>query len=155
MVIKKIISKKIILILAISFSLFLIYLTPNKQFSFKQELVYLDDVKEVIYLLDKNNYVARTEISINEKKIENKAKKLLDALIEGKNDKIPSGFKTIIPSDTKINSLSFDNNLIKVDVTPALNDFNDTLKTFKKLEDTGDVKTNIRNLFLPSRKKKE
>ena len=26
---------------------------------------------------------------------------------------------------------------------------------FKKLEDTGDVKTNIRNLFLPSRKKKE
>ncbi|MDO5819741.1 MAG: hypothetical protein Q4P11_05335 [Methanobrevibacter sp.] len=26
---------------------------------------------------------------------------------------------------------------------------------FKKLEDTGDVKTNIRNLFLPSQKKKE
>ena len=26
---------------------------------------------------------------------------------------------------------------------------------FKKLEDTGDVKTNIRNLFLPSKKKKE
>jgi hypothetical protein len=26
---------------------------------------------------------------------------------------------------------------------------------FKKPEDTGDVKTNIRNLFLPSKKKKE
>ncbi|MEI3499589.1 MAG: GerMN domain-containing protein [Bacilli bacterium] len=53
-----------------------------------------------------------------------KLEKLLEILINNdkSENKIPNGFRGLIPSDTKINSLNFDNNVIKVDFSKELLD---------------------------------
>ena len=122
---KRYFFKKTVLFLALAFSLLLIYLAPNNEISFKQELSYNDTgIKSVIYLMDSNNYVARTQVKTTNRTIEAKAKELLEILINGdKNEnKIPSGFKSIIPNDTKINSAKYENNIIKVDFSSELLD---------------------------------
>jgi germination protein M len=74
--------------------------------------------------MDSNNYIARTEVKITNRKIESKARELLEILIKDGNGEgvIPSGFKSIISSDTKINSIKYENNLIKVDFSSELLD---------------------------------
>ena len=122
---KNYIFKRFVIAVAFLFSIFLIYLTPNKEFIFKTELNYIDTKdKSVIYLLDQNNYVARTKIRTYNRKIEAKAKELINALIkDGENEEnIPNGFKSIISSETKINSIKFENNLIKIDFSSELLD---------------------------------
>ncbi len=122
---KRYFFKKTVLFLALAFSLLLIYLAPNNEISFKQELSYNDTgIKSVIYLMDSNNYVARTQVKTTNRTTEAKAKELLEILINGdKNEnKIPSGFKSIIPNDTKINSVKYENNIIKVDFSSELLD---------------------------------
>ena len=122
---KRYFFKKTVLFLALAFSLLLIYLAPNNEISFKQELSYNDTgIKSVIYLMDSNNYVARTQVKTTNRTIEAKAKELLEILINGdKNEnKIPSGFKSIIPNDTRINSVKYENNIIKVDFSSELLD---------------------------------
>ena len=51
-----------------------------------------------------------------------KAKELINALIIDSNmqDKIPNGFKSIIPSGTNILNLTYDNNVIKIDFSNDL-----------------------------------
>ena len=122
---KRYFFKKTVLFLALAFSLLLIYLTPNNDISFKQEVSYNDtSTKSVIYLMDSNNYVARTKVKTTNRNIELKAKELLEILIKDGNGegKIPSGFKSIISSETKINSIKYENNLIKVDFSSELLD---------------------------------
>jgi len=125
----RIFLKKIILISAISFSLFLICLVPDENnLDVKQELIYTESeiTKNVIYLLDSNNYVARTTVAITETKIEKKALELIEILIkDGKGEsKIPSGFKSIISSETKVKSIHYENGLIKIDFNESLLDTN-------------------------------
>lgn len=129
---KKMSIKKIVVAASALFALFLIYLIPDNyredlDSKIKQELTYVD--KEVskndIFLLDKNNMLALTTIVVdNDISIDNKAKSLLEALIIGSNaeNKIPSGFKAILPSDTKILSINYENNLIKVDFSKEVLD---------------------------------
>lgn len=125
---KRMFTKKITLILAITFSLTLVCLIPNhsSDLKVKQELKYVDQSshKSVIYLLDSNQYLARTMVVTSNQEIEKKARELLEILIkDGKGEsKIPSGFRSIISSDTKINSISYDNGLIKVDFSSELLD---------------------------------
>ena len=122
---KRYFFKKTVLFLALAFSLLLIYLTPNNDISFKQEVSYNDNsIKSVIYLMDSNNYVARTKVKTTNRNIELKSKELLEILIKDGNGegKIPSGFKSIISSETKINSIKYENNLIKVDFSSELLD---------------------------------
>lgn len=124
---EKMFIKKIILLCALSFSFFLLCLVPkNKTLKFKQELEYVsyENTKGVIYLLDSNNYVARTTIALSNDEIEKKAKELLEILIkDGKGEsKIPNGFKSLISSDTKINSIFYDENVLKVDFSSELLD---------------------------------
>lgn len=125
--IKKQFIKKITISSAILFSLFLLCLIPNKKnnIKFKQKLEYTNNYHhEDVYLLDKNNYLAKTSITIDNKDIEIKAKEMLNALIKNSSseNKIPSGFKGIIPSDTEILSLEYKDNLIKVNFSNNLLD---------------------------------
>lgn len=125
---KKMSIKKLIISGIVLFSVFLICLMPSKEnekIEIKQELEYVD--KDInthnIFLLDSDNYLVQTDIVISETKdIEKKAKELLTALIEGSSleDKIPSGFKSIINSETKILSLKYNEGLIKVDFSKEL-----------------------------------
>ena len=107
-------------------SIFIFYLFPNnKKLKIKKEINYIDEAnKSTIFLLDKNNYLAKTSINIDDKNIKNKAKKLLLALINGEKyeDIIPNGFKSIIPSNTKILNIYYKDNVIKVDFSDDLLD---------------------------------
>lgn len=126
---KRIYLKKILVSSIALFAFFLIYFLPNKhEFKINQELEYVSNeiITHDIYLLDKNNYLAKCEIAINSKDIEGIAKELITALIEEDemSDKIPSGFKAILPSNTKILNIEYKDNLIKINFSKNLLDTN-------------------------------
>ena len=77
----------------------IIYLFPKSSEKIPQKINYIDAVLSPIYLIDSNNYVARTEMIIDEDDELLKAKEILEALTIGSNktDYIPDGFKQIIP----------------------------------------------------------
>ena len=123
---RRIYKKKLVLCLIVLFSIFMIYIIPTEEVhnEIKEELVYInkDIVTSDIFLLDSNNYLANTKIVTTKTNIEDKARELLEALIIDGNyqDNIPSGFKAIIPSGTKIRSLTKYEDYIKVDFTKDL-----------------------------------
>ena len=111
--------------------LLMIYIIPTEK---ENELILETDSIEyvypnnlaVIYLLDSNDYVARTLItSCNCEQID-KAKDLLEGLIiDGKkNNIIPNGFRSIIPSGTSINDISLEDKVLTIDFSSELLDIN-------------------------------
>lgn len=126
---KRICQKRIILSSAVLFALLLLYLIPKNQMNqledIPKKIEYVDQIteKSIIYLLDCNEMVARTKVVIDaDADIETKAKGLLNVLIqngEGES-KVPNGFRAIIPSDTKILSIHYEENVIKVDFSKEL-----------------------------------
>ena len=113
---KKMSIKKIIISLSALFTLFLVYLIPAPDTKELEPVVEEIEYKEegvetsVIYLLDSYSDLGRTEVvTSTNSSIENKCKELIQVLIHGGigEDKIPSGFRSILPSDTKVNTLSF------------------------------------------------
>lgn len=119
---RKIYLKKILISLSALFALFLIYLIPTENKELKNinsEVTYIDDSVETnnIYLLDSHNMLSLTNIMVSGTDIETKAQDLIESLIQGstKEDQIPNGFKSIIPSDTKLLNLKLENNILKID----------------------------------------
>ena len=123
---KRIYTKKLVVCSVVLFALLLIYFIPDEsnKLKIKEEIEYVNmDIKtSTIFLLDSNNYLASTQIITKSDDIEGKAKELIESLIidGNKQDNIPSGFKALIPSGTKIRSLIYDNNLIKLDLSGEL-----------------------------------
>lgn len=123
---KRIYTKKLIICAIALFAILLIYIIPNnkEKLEIKEEIDYVNKEIETstIFLLDSNNYLAKTEIITTSKNTTDLAKELLQALIidSNKQDKIPSGFKAVIPSNTNIKSLTYDDKVIKVDFTEDL-----------------------------------
>lgn len=134
---KRIYIKKLIVCFVAIFAILLLKVIPNnnEKLSIKEELNYVDKKIETstIFLLDSNNLLASTKIITENKTIESKAKELLEALtIDGKKqDLIPSGFKAIIPSNTKVLSLTYNEKVIKVDFSEEL--MNTNLETEEKI----------------------
>lgn len=104
------------------FVLLIIYLFPTETNNIEKEITYYDVEKSNIYLLDRYNYVARTEIVIQESDVIKKAKEILEALrVNSKyKDYLLNGFYQIIPEKTKILDISYDNNLLKVSFSKEL-----------------------------------
>ncbi len=130
---KKKMIRKIIISTSALFALFLIYLIPNEELEINQNLEYVDlEVNtNSIYLLDEYSYLGKAEVVVNSKSTEDKVKELVEVLIsggEGEN-KIPNGFKSILPSETKILSVKYEDNLIKIDFSK------DLLNISKELEE--------------------
>lgn len=103
----------------------LLYFFPNAEednFNINQSLMYVDVETNPIYLLDNNEYVARTNILKNNNDSLKIATDILESLIiDGKmKDYIPEGFKAIIPKNTKIINISLENNLLKIDFSKEL-----------------------------------
>ena len=122
--------RKIGLSSAALFALLLIYLMPgnSQKLETHESLEYVDSSANTspIFLLDKNSYVALTDVVLSDEKIENRARELLSILTVGGSDgKIPSGFSAIIPPDTRVLSLSYEKGLIKVDFSSDLLDVDD------------------------------
>lgn len=106
------ISKYTILLLVV----FLFYLFPTKEkYDLDKEVS-----KEVninyhdIYLIDKNNYVAKTNIQVSSLKKDLLIDELIEAMkIDGKyQDKIPNGFCALLPSDTKLFGKEINNDVV-------------------------------------------
>ena len=120
--IKRISLKKISICIIALISIFLFNFFSNNELKINKTLEYKENISSTIFLLDENNYLAKTSINLDDKSIKLKAKKLLLALIndEKYQDIIPNGFKSIIPSNTKILNIYYKDNVIKVDFSSDL-----------------------------------
>ena len=130
---KKISIRKIILSSLALFAMFLIYIIPANEntLNIKEELEYVNTNIESspIFLMDQNSYVALTSVAVNDTNIENKARQLIKVLtIGGMDSKIPSGFSAIIPPNTEVLSLSYENGIIKVDFSKDLLNISEKLE---------------------------
>ena len=127
---KKYWLKKMIISLSTVFALLLLCLIPNKNKrvlkNVKQEREYTSKIenKREIYLLDPHGYIGRTYSMINSQDPIDKAREILNTLIIGSSSesKVPNGFRGIIPSDTKINSIEFKDGILVVDFSKDLLD---------------------------------
>ena len=132
--IKKKLYKKILVASSLLVVLFMLYLIPTKkEVEFAEtnlEYVYPNDL-ETVYLLDSNDYVARVLISASNDSIISKATSLIDALTIGgkKENVIPNGFRSIIPSCTKVNDIELEDGVL------VINFSKDILDIDKKYED--------------------
>lgn len=123
---KKMFIKKIIISTCALFAVLLIYLMPESNnnivtLTTTKEYIYPDTL-ETIYLLDSNNYVARTTITTCNCDQKEKAKILLEGLIiEGiKSDIIPNGFKSIIPPNTEILDLKLEEKTLTINFSKEI-----------------------------------
>ncbi len=134
---RRIYTKKLIVCAIALFAILLIYIVPNnkEKLDIKEEINYVNkDIEtSTIFLLDSNNYLASTEIITTSKNTTDLAKELLQALIidSSKQDRIPNGFKAVIPSNTSIRSLTYNEKVIKVDFTGDL--MNTSLENEEKI----------------------
>ncbi|MDD2392396.1 MAG: GerMN domain-containing protein [Bacilli bacterium] len=147
---KKMLIKKIVIASSVLFTISLIFMMPkDKTKDIKQILEYtnLDVVSSPIFLLDSNNFLAQTDVVVSTKEVEKLSKELLEVLIkDGVNEsKIPSGFRSLISSETKINSVSFENGVLKVDLSKELLDTTVDLEE-KVIESIVYTLTNIQGI---------
>ena len=157
---KRMLSRKVLISTAALFALLLLYLIPKDvndslQNKIPQELEYVN--KEVstatIYLLNKNGLLGKTSVVISNaatKKVEQKAKELIEVLIKEGNgeDKIPNGFQSFLPSETKILSIKYSDGVIKLNLSKEVLDIAQELEekmietivyTLTSLEEIKDI----------------
>ena len=111
------------------FALFLLYLMPDTnvvdyQLGYSDiEYVY-DNSMEVIYLLDSNDYVARTTMKGCDCDTIDAALDVVEGLIiDGKKGNIiPNGFRSIIPSGTSVLDISLDDKILTINFSRELLD---------------------------------
>ena len=128
---KRMSIKKIMVTSLAVIILLIIYLIPDnrKEIDLSNdsiEYVY-DNVKSTIYLIDTDDYVARTSISTCKCDGKEKAKDLLEGLIidGSKSSIIPNGFRSIIPPGTSILDIKLDNKVITIDFSKELLEINE------------------------------
>lgn len=100
----------------------LLYFFPTKELNINKNITYYEesDFSEV-FLLDKNNFVSEVSVISNETDLIEKLKNKMELLIKkDNNEKVPSSFKGVIPSDTKVLSLSVENNICTIDFSKEI-----------------------------------
>ena len=123
--IKNIFIRRITICSIALFSLFLLTKFPKKELNnIEISTIYVSSDLSYIYLLNDYNLLSLTKVISDENDTVKKAKELLEILIIGgsREDKIPSGFKPIIPSDTKILNIDLDKNTLKINFSKELLD---------------------------------
>ena len=128
----KISIRKITVATLALFALLLLYLMPdteNVDYQLSQdniEYIYTN-ATEVIYLLDSNDYVARTTIRGCDCNTIETAKDLTQGLIIGgeKSNIIPNGFRSIIPSGTEILDINLEEKILTINFSKELLDINE------------------------------
>ncbi|MCI9279635.1 MAG: GerMN domain-containing protein [Bacilli bacterium] len=117
------------------FILLVTYFFPTKLESqdYKQILNYIDTQKGVVYLLNKESYVARVNMVLNDKETLEKIKDIISILTLNSKESayIPDRFFGVIPANTKINNLSLENKLLKIDFSKEF--LNTTEKNERKM----------------------
>lgn len=123
----KFLSRKLVVFILTIFVLFLIYLIPANDdneynLSFDNiEYVYTN-TKATLYLLDSNDYVARTSVSGCDCDVLGEARNSLKKLIVGESwdNDMPNGFRAIIPTGTEIIDMSLDDKVLTVNFSDEI-----------------------------------
>ena len=128
---KRMSIKKIMVSTLAVLMLIIIYLIPDNRKEIELsndgiEYVY-DNIRSTIYLVDTDDYVARTSISSCKCDGIEKAKDLLEGLtIEGtKSNIIPNGFRSVIPPGTRVLNVELKEGVITIDFSKELLDVNE------------------------------
>ena len=123
--------KKIIVSTTAIVLLLVIYLIPSnrKDIDLKNNTLEYsyNNIVSTIYLIDSNNYVARTTIPTCKCEGVDLAKDLVYGLVIGgpKNNIIPNGFRSIIPPDVTIKDINLQENILTIDFSKELLEVND------------------------------
>ena len=136
---KKIITKKILVSTLCLIALFLIYLVPKETIytlkDIDQEVNYVDPSENLktVFLLDQDGMLGKTEYVsdvTDENDVNRQVTDAISVLIkDGANEsKVPNGFQAIIPSDTKIISSSFEDGVYKINFSSELLDVKQDLE---------------------------
>jgi germination protein M len=111
--------KRILISLGAIFACFLIYLIPSDEVVDVSHIdaPKIDIKKSSIYLLDNNGMLGKTDVIVNNVDTISLANELLDILIIGGKGEssIPSGFKSLIPSDVVVNGITYLNGVLTID----------------------------------------
>lgn len=131
MMLKKMSIRKITVATLALFALVLLYLMPSTEdFNTKlsnDDIEYIyTNTQEVIYLLDSNDYVARTTIKGCDCDTLETAKDVAEGLIidGAKSNIIPNGFRSLIPSGTEVLNVSLENKILTINFSKELLDIN-------------------------------
>lgn len=131
MTIKRISLASILLFIC---ALFLLFPSTEKEkgLNIKENIEYVDNNVKTheIYLVNKDNYVARTNVIVNEEETIKKVKTMLEYLIMGgkKESNIPNGFRGIIPSGTEVLSVDIKDGLLKINFSKELLEIDEALE---------------------------
>ena len=126
--------KRIFISTSALFAILLLYIIPSTDEidltgNLNQELLYVDNEIKTheIFLLDSYNYLARTEVVVSENETIKKATELINILInDGAGEsKVPNGFKSVLPSETKLLSIEYNNGILKCNFSSELLDVNE------------------------------
>jgi len=145
---KKMSLRKIMVASFALFILLVLYLipTPSDEVDVIDgglEYVYANN-SDIIYLLDSDDYVARTKIVSCDCESKDKAYDLVQGLIiDGtKSNIIPNGFRSIIPSGTSILDITLEDKILTIDFSKELLDINEKYEE-KMIEALTYTLTNI------------
>lgn len=133
--IKNMTLRKVALATMLLFICFLFVLFPSSEDSInlegKESVEYTNyHTTHEIFMVNKDNYVARTNVLLEEDELESKVRGILEYLIMGgkKESNIPNGFRSIIPNGTEIKSIEIKDNLLKIDFSKELLEIDETLE---------------------------
>ena len=123
---RRMLYKMIMVATSILLVILMLYLIPSNknelEIEQRLEYVYPNEV-DTIYLLDNYDKISRTMISVNKQNEISKAIDLLDGLtINGKKqDKLPNGFRGLLPVGTRVLDISLHDKILKIDFSKEFN----------------------------------
>jgi len=117
---KKRALKKIFISLSCLLILGILYLFPNKNEPIKSSINTQNKETNIIYLIDNNNYISRVSTILTSNTTIDKIKEIINILTIDSNNYIRDGFSKIIPKNTKLLSVTIDNNLVKLNFSKEL-----------------------------------
>lgn len=94
----------------------IIYLFPNASDEevYEQSIEYQNINKEYVYLIDKDDYVARIDMVMKYDDVLTRIKAIIDSLTISGSNYVPNGFSAVIPENTTLLDYSFDDGLVKL-----------------------------------------
>lgn len=124
--IKQMACRKIIITTLALLIVGLFYFFPNnKEIKYKEIVKYYDENNfKSVYLMDKYNYVSKLKVPVEEEQLLEIIKEKINYLIIG-NNKLPNGFRGLIPSNTKILDLNIDNDILTINFSKDLLNVNE------------------------------
>lgn len=127
--------KKVALATTLLFICFLFVIFPKEEDTInlngKESIEYTNNyTTHEIFMVNKDNYVARTNVLLEEDEMESKIRGILEYLIIGgkKESSIPNGFRSIIPAGTEILSVEIQDKLLKINFSKEILEIDEKLE---------------------------